>query len=52
MGGELIEPGDTLVPDYVHYFTKDEIEREFKEAGFELIMYSNDEYGHAVGLAK
>lgn len=52
LGGEPIEAGDSLVPDYVHYFTKDEIEREFQAAGFELIMYSNDEYGHAVGLAK
>lgn len=52
IGGEPIEPGDSLVPDYVHYFTRDEIEQEFKEAGFELVMYSNDEYGHAVGFAK
>ncbi|MEO0537624.1 MAG: SAM-dependent methyltransferase [Cyanobacteria bacterium P01_A01_bin.123] len=48
---ESLELGDYLAPNYVHYFTKEEIANELKEGGFELEMYSTDEYGHAVGIA-
>lgn len=51
LGRERLEPGDSLVPMYVHFFTQDEIDRELTEAGFKLVMYCTDEYGHAVGIA-
>jgi hypothetical protein len=47
-GRELLEPGDALSPLYAHFFTKDEIENEINEAGFELVDYSSDPYPHAV----
>jgi hypothetical protein len=47
-----IEAGDVLLPwCYVHYFLKEEIELELNQAGFELVYFSDQDYGHAVGLA-
>lgn len=51
MGKEFIEIGDDAVPDYVHYFTEQEIASELAEAGFQMDFYSTLEYGHAVGIA-
>lgn len=52
LGGEHVEVGDYLVPNFVHFFTRDEIERELNEAGFELAFFSPTPYGHAVGRAR
>lgn len=49
---ELLELGDYLSPNYVHYFSKQEIAQELKAAGFELMTYQTQEYGHAVGFAQ
>lgn len=46
-----LEFGDDLVPNFVHYFTEEQIAEELKEAGFNLKMYCTEEYGHAVGIA-
>ncbi|MGB3757360.1 MAG: hypothetical protein WBA07_13450 [Rivularia sp. (in: cyanobacteria)] len=46
-----LEFGDDLVPNFVHYFTQEQIASELQEAGFKLKMYSSNEYGHAVGIA-
>jgi hypothetical protein len=51
LGRELVELGDGLAPNYVHYFTLDELRREFDAAGFRLVHYSTHPYGHAVGIA-
>ncbi len=49
---EPIEIGDTIdSPGYYHRFTKDEIEKELKEAGFLLVFYSESGVPHAVGKA-
>lgn len=48
---ELIEIGDDLVPNFVHYFTEKEIAGELLEAGYQLKFYSVKGYGHAVGIA-
>lgn len=48
---ELSEVGDDLVPNYVHIFTKDEVNRELSEAGLKPVFYENKPYGHAVGIA-
>jgi hypothetical protein len=45
------EAGDWLQPNYVHYFTENEVSSELAEAGFSMIRYSTEEYGCAVGLA-
>lgn len=52
LGGERVEVGDYLVPNFVHFFTRGEIERELTDAGFELAFFSPTPYGHAVGNAR
>lgn len=47
---ELLETGDDLVPDFVHFFTREEVVSELEEAGFKLEYYSSIDYGHAVGI--
>jgi hypothetical protein len=49
---DLLDVGDDLVPNYVHYFTQTQIEKELKEASLKLVMYSTEEYGHAVGISQ
>jgi hypothetical protein len=44
-----VEVGDSLVPNYVHYFTKAQLESEMTAAGFELVSFERVPYGHAVG---
>lgn len=48
---EEIELGDALEPEYVHYSTREEIAGELREGGFALEHYSEDPYGHAIGIA-
>jgi hypothetical protein len=48
---ERLDLGDDLAPNYVHYFTKEQITSELQEAGFELARYSTRGYGHAVAIA-
>jgi len=50
-GAELLDPGDDLCPNYVHRFTRDEIEKTMTAAGFRLAQFGSVEYGYAVGLA-
>lgn len=47
----LLEVGDSLAPNYVHLFTRDELKVELQQAGFDLVFYDSAEYGHAVALA-
>jgi hypothetical protein len=46
-----VELGDTLDPNYVHYFDRGEIESELREGGFHLAWYDARDYGKAVGIA-
>ena len=48
---DQIEVGDTLVPNYAHYFTRSELESELENAGFELVSYERVPDGCAVGRA-
>lgn len=48
---EQLEFGDDLLNTYVHWFTREEIASEFMASGFRLEFFSDDAYGHAVGLA-
>ena len=48
---ELVEEGDWLAPEYVHYFTEDEITSEVSQAGFRIVDYGTTGYGHAVAMA-
>ena len=47
-----LELGDYLVPNYAHFFTKEEIKSELNAGGFNLECYCTDDYGHDVGFAK
>lgn len=49
---ERIEIGDDLQPNFVHFFTEQEIASELNEGGFDFVYYCTNEYGHAVGLAR
>jgi hypothetical protein len=51
LGRPAVETGDSLSPNFVHFFTEEEIESELRQAGFQLATYQTEEYGHAVGLA-
>lgn len=47
----VVEVGDALAPNYVHYFTQHEVERELRGAGWRPVSYEADGYGRAVGIA-
>jgi hypothetical protein len=46
-----VDVGDALGPNYTHYFTRAEIDSELDAAGFRLVAYDEEPYGHAVGRA-
>ena len=50
--GEQLEVGDFLAPNFVHYFTQDELDGELRAGGFEPVLFATDEYGYAVGRAR
>jgi hypothetical protein len=50
-GRERVELGDGLNPHYGHYFTRQEIEAELSAAGFRLVSFSPEPYGHALARA-
>jgi SAM-dependent methyltransferase len=45
---EPIELGDTLGSYAIHYFNRAELELEVRQAGYEIELYDEAEYGHAV----
>ena len=49
---DSLEMGDSLAPNYVHYFTESELTKELDNAGFDLIYFSSKSYGHAVGHSR
>jgi hypothetical protein len=51
LGREAIELGDSLLPNYVHFFTQEQLENELQEGGFELICYERYPFGHGIGRA-
>ena len=46
-----VEMGDALLPNYVHCFTREEVEAELREGGFDMVHFEIGEYGLAVGRA-
>lgn len=50
-GAELAEAGDALAPNFTHWFVRGEVEEEFAEAGFKLVHFAEEPYGHAIGRA-
>lgn len=49
---ENIEMGDRFPGHFTHSFTKEELNEEITSAGFEMIYYETEAYGHAVVLKK
>lgn len=45
---EPIELGDNLHRFSIHHFTRAELESEIRDAGYELLLYNETDYGHAV----
>ena len=48
-GAESVEMGDLLERTLNHRFTRDEVRAELEAAGFEMMHYAEEPYGHAVG---
>jgi hypothetical protein len=48
---EPVEVGDTIGRNFVHRFTRDEIESELAAGGFRTVTFSARPYGHAVAVA-
>jgi hypothetical protein len=48
---DRVEVGDRLIPDYAHFFSRQQVESELQESGFELIAFETAEYGHSIGRA-
>lgn len=48
---ETVEVGDTLHGTFDHHFRREELEAELEAAGFALVRYEVEPYGHAVGRA-
>jgi len=48
---ERVEVGDALAGNFLHCFTRSEIEAELAEGGFRLVDFRLSPYGHAVALA-
>lgn len=46
---EPVETGDLLEETLNHRFTENEIRSELEGAGFEILLYAETPYGHAVG---
>ncbi|RMF96756.1 MAG: class I SAM-dependent methyltransferase [Candidatus Schekmanbacteria bacterium] len=51
LGKKKIDVGDRLAPNFIHYFTKDEIEKELSCARFSLVEFSAKQYGYAIAKA-
>lgn len=47
---DLLDEGDDLRPNFIHYFTEHELHDELEQGGFRLVHFSSIGYGHAVGL--
>ena len=48
LGRALLETGDYMDRNYVHYFTESELALELQTANLNLIYYSAKPYGHAI----
>lgn len=48
-GRRRVEAGDNLMLCFQHLFTEEELTREFQAAGFSMVHYSDQPYGHAIG---
>jgi hypothetical protein len=46
-----VDLGDALSPNYTHHFTRDDVASELQEAGFRLVVFEAQPYGHAVARA-
>jgi hypothetical protein len=51
LGRDRVDVGDTLLPNFAHRFTREQLEAEMTEGGFRIVSYSEVPYGHAVGRA-
>lgn len=49
---DRLELGDALAPNYVHFFTEEQVGDELAAAGFEMVSYETARHGRAVGLSR
>ncbi len=48
---EAVELGDAIAGNFLHYFTRTEIEAELEAGGFSLVEFQLSPYGHAIARA-
>jgi len=49
---EKVEEGDYLAPNWVHFFTKEDVEAELEAGGWKRLTFRRSPYGYAVAQAK
>jgi hypothetical protein len=49
---EKIEIGDSIEPEFVHYFSREEVSKELRMANFDMVYFADEEYGHAIAIKK
>lgn len=49
--GDGVEVGDDLSVNFVRYFTEVDVRSEMLAAGYQLVHFSIQDYGHAVGVS-
>lgn len=49
---EPVTVGDCLLPNLVHFFTRDELAAELADGGLDLVDFGTEEYGWAVGRVR
>jgi hypothetical protein len=49
---EKTEQGDRLMPDFIHYFTEEEVRSEFKVTKFNVIDYYSKDYGCLIAVTE
>ncbi|MCD4749533.1 MAG: hypothetical protein K8R59_09170 [Thermoanaerobaculales bacterium] len=52
LGREKLDFGDDLSPGFAHFFTREAIEEELREAGWRLEFFDRRTYPHAVAIAE
>ena len=52
LGRERLDFGDDLCPSFAHFFTRETIEEELRQAGWRLEFFDRRTYPHAVAIAE
>jgi len=51
-GPDQVDIGDRLAGTFDHRFSMEEIDFELRSAGFEMVHFAHQPYGHSVGRSR